>query len=556
MHSSANLKLLLAKDPFPFSHFSKRYSSLNAFFIRNKTNKDWRVCLRLCNFAKPNFLQMPKIKKVLVANRGEIAIRVMRTLREMNIASVAVFSDADRTARFHTLADEAYCIGGITSKESYLIQDKIIDAAKKSGADAIHPGYGFLSENSTFAQRCKDEGILFIGPNPDVIKSLGDKTEARAIAIKAGLPIAAGTPNAIADVQEAKTTATKIGYPVLIKAAAGGGGKGMRIVHEEKSFEAAFGQAQSEALSAFGDSRVYIEKYLENPRHIEIQILCDNHGNAVYLAERECSIQRRHQKVVEEAPSSVLTPEMRQKMGECATSIAKAAGYANAGTVEFLLDKHKNFYFLEVNTRLQVEHPVTEMITGIDLVREQIKIAEGEKLSFTQADVKINGHAIECRVYAEDSENGFIPSTGKLVRYLEPNGFGIRTDSAVTEGSAITSYYDPMISKLCAWDVSRETAMDKMLRALSEYEILGVETTIPFCKFALSHDAFRSGNFDTHFVQNYFDKRDKGLVTPEEAEVSGVAAALVDFLSQEKSERKHTPIAKVRATSRWKTHRK
>lgn len=472
-------------------------------------------------------MSVRKIKKVLVANRGEIAIRVMRTLREMNIQSVAVFSDSDRTARFHQLADEAYCIGGTVSRESYLVQEKILDVARRAGCDAVHPGYGFLSENASFAAACEAAGLVFIGPKSQVIQALGDKTAARKIAVKAGLPIAAGTESAIEDVAEAHRIADGIGYPVLVKAAAGGGGKGMKQVHASGEFEKLFRSAQSEAQSAFGDGRVYIEKYLENPRHIEIQILCDAHGNYLYLNERECSIQRRHQKVVEEAPSAVLTPELRKKMGECAVSIARESGYTNAGTVEFLLDKHKNFYFLEVNTRLQVEHPVTEMITGIDLVREQIRIAEGEKISFTQSGVGINGHAIECRVYAEDSANNFLPSIGKLTRYIEPNGFGIRTDSAVVQGAEISMHFDPMIAKLIVWDTSRGAAIEKMRRALSEYEIAGVETTIPFCQFALQHEAFRSGEFDTHFIQNFYTNRPAETTPTETLEAAAVLAALL-----------------------------
>ncbi|MBC8042036.1 MAG: acetyl-CoA carboxylase biotin carboxylase subunit [Rhizobacter sp.] len=468
-----------------------------------------------------------KIRKVLVANRGEIAIRVMRTLREMHIESVAVFSDSDKSARFHRFADEAYSIGGTTSRESYLAQEKILDVARRSGCDSIHPGYGFLSENAAFATACQDAGLIFIGPKPGVITALGDKTEARKLAIRAGLPIAAGTENAIDDIAEAHRIADGIGYPVLVKAAAGGGGKGMKQVQRSAEFEKLFRSAQSEAQSAFGDGRVYIEKYLENPRHIEIQILCDAHGHAVYLHERECSIQRRHQKVIEEAPSSVLTPELRKEMGECAVRLAVEAGYTNAGTVEFLLDKHRKFYFLEVNTRLQVEHPVTEMITGLDLVREQIRIAEGAALSFSQADVEMRGHSIECRVYAEDAANDFLPSIGRLSHYVEPNGFGVRTDSAVAQGSEITMHFDPMISKLVVWDKTRAQAIEKMRRALAEYEIAGVETTIPFCLFAMQHAAFQSGNFDTHFIQNFYTSREVAPQSPDRIEAAAVLASLL-----------------------------
>jgi acetyl/propionyl-CoA carboxylase alpha subunit len=436
-------------------------------------------------------------------------------------------------SRFHRFADEAYCIGGVSSRESYLRQEKIIEIAKLTGCDALHPGYGFLSENAGFAKLCEENGIKFIGPKSTVIHALGDKIEAKKLAVKANVPVAPSSPEAIADPVEAKNVADKIGYPVLIKASAGGGGKGMKKAESGEDFQRLFESAQSEALAAFGDGRVFIEKYLENPRHIEIQMMLDEHGNGVWLNERECSIQRRHQKVIEEAPSSILTPEMRKEMGDCAIRLAKVVGYTNAGTCEFLVDKHMKFYFLEVNTRLQVEHPVTEMITGLDLVREQIRVAEGEKLSFSQADVKINGHAIECRVYAEDCENNFLPSIGKLSHYVEPNGNGIRTDSGVVAGDEILIHFDPMISKLCAWDSTREKAMNKMIRALKEYEIGGVETTIPFCLFALAHEAFRSGNFDTHFVQNYWNDRKKEL--PTEEELRAIAAMSVLMKSQKQN---------------------
>lgn len=474
-----------------------------------------------------------KLNKILVANRGEIAIRVLRTLREMNIKTVAIFSQADINARFHRLADEAYCIGGITSRESYLNMDLVLDVAKKTGCQGIHPGYGFLSENDVFAKQCIKEGIVFIGPKPHVIKSLGDKIEARKIAIEAKLPIASGTEGSIEDVAEARKVAKGVGFPILIKATAGGGGKGMKRVDEEKDFDRMFQTAKSEALAAFGDDRVYIEKYLENPRHIEIQILCDEHGNGVYLFERECSIQRRHQKVVEEAPSSILTPELREQMGQSALRLAGEIGYTNAGTVEFLVDKNMKYFFLEVNTRLQVEHPVTEMITGLDLVREQVRIAEGEPLSISQEDLAINGHSLECRIYAEDSEN-FLPSIGNVPHYVEPNGFGVRTDSAIEQGSEISMYYDPMIAKLVVWDWDREKAIQKMRRALQEYEISGVETTIPFCEFVMEHDAFQSGNFDTHFVQNYYTNRQKPHICDEKNEAAAVLAAFINNIQRNK----------------------
>ncbi len=474
-----------------------------------------------------------KLSKILVANRGEIAIRVLRTLREMDIQTVAIFSEADQNARFHRLADEAYCIGGITSRESYLNMDLVLDVAKKSGCQGIHPGYGFLSENEEFARRCQAEGLVFIGPKPEIIKSLGDKIEARKIAIKANLPIASGTEGSIEDITEASKVAKNVGFPVLIKATAGGGGKGMKRVDKESEFERQFQTAKNEAEAAFGDGRVYIEKYLENPRHIEIQILCDEHGNGVYLFERECSVQRRHQKVIEEAPSSILTPELREEMGQSALRLAKEIGYTNAGTVEFLVDKNMKFYFLEVNTRLQVEHPVTEMITGLDLVREQVYVAEGKPLSFSQDQITIKGHSIECRIYAEDSEN-FLPSIGRVPHYVEPNGFGIRTDSAIEPGSEISMYYDPMISKLVVWDWTRQQAIQKMIRALQEYEISGVDTTIPFCEFVMNHEAFQTGQFDTHFVQNFYSNRPKPELCNEKSQAAAVLSAFLHNIERNK----------------------
>lgn len=447
---------------------------------------------------------MKKIKKILIANRGEIAVRVIRTCKELGIKTVAVFSNPDRKSLHVQMADEAILLGGEKSNESYLVKEKIIEAAKICKADAIHPGYGFLSENAEFAEMVEKEGIIFIGPRPDAIRTMGDKTTARKSLTGKKVPIAPGTQDSIDDVAEAKKIADKIGYPVLVKASAGGGGKGMRIVHQSDEFEKSMIASQNEAKNAFGDGRVYIEKYLENPRHVEIQILADEYGNTVYLFERECSIQRRHQKVIEEAPSSVLTPAMRKEMGEAAVEVAKSCNYRGAGTVEFLVDKHRNFYFLEMNTRLQVEHPVTEHITGLDLVREQIRIAEGEMLGYTQQDLKIHGHAIECRIYAEDVESNFLPDTGKLVRHRVPNGLGVRVDSGVEEGAEISIFYDPMISKLVVWDRDRIGAIKKMKRALNEYYISGVKTTIPFCVFAMDHPKFQEGDFDTHFIQNYF----------------------------------------------------
>jgi propionyl-CoA carboxylase alpha chain len=446
-----------------------------------------------------------KIRKVLVANRGEIAVRVIRTCQELELATVAVYSDPDRLAPHVRLADEAYRLGPAPASDSYLKMDAIIEVATESGADAIHPGYGFLSENADFATACAEAGLIFIGPPPDAIRAMGDKTAARQLMKEAGVPMAPGTTDAIDDADRAAAIAADIGYPVLIKAAAGGGGKGMRIVHDPGEFKRAMRGARSEAASAFGDGRVFVEKYIEEPRHIEFQILADEHGNTIHLFERECSIQRRHQKVIEEAPSSVLTPAVRQAMGEAAVRAAASCGYTNAGTVEFLVDKDLNYYFMEMNTRLQVEHPVTEWITGIDLVAEQIRVAEGQPLNIEQDDLSMHGHAIECRVYAEDPANQFLPDPGPLHRHAAPAGFGVRVDAGVEEGGEVLIHYDPMISKLTTWGRTRDEAIRRMERALDEYEIAGVTTTIPFCAFAMRHDAFRSGQFSTHFVDDHFD---------------------------------------------------
>jgi len=467
------------------------------------------------------------MKKVLVANRGEIAIRIMRTVREMGMKTVAVYSEADRNALHVRYADEACCIGPEASSQSYLVADKIIEAARLTGADAIHPGYGFLSENAEFADRVVSEGIIFIGPTGNSMRMIGSKIAAKATAEKHGIPLVPGTSKAIDDLQEAKDVAAKIGFPILIKASAGGGGKGMRIVYEASSFEEQMKLAVSEAVSAFGDGAVFIERYVGSPRHVEIQVLGDHHGNVVHLFERECSIQRRHQKIVEEAPSSVLTPEMRAAMGACAVAIAKACNYTSAGTVEFLLDENKDFYFLEMNTRLQVEHPVTEFITGLDLVREQINIARGEKLSVSQSDLKINGHAIEIRVYAEDPANSFLPDIGTLNTYRIPQGPGVRVDDCFEEGMDIPIYYDPMISKLIVWDSNRTLAIRKMIRAIEEYEITGITTTLDFCRFVMSHEAFVSGNFDTHFVRDHFTADSLNQPVEEEEEIAAYLAALV-----------------------------
>ena len=444
------------------------------------------------------------MKKILVANRGEIALRILRSIRKMGIRSVAVFSEADRNSPHVLFADEAVCLGAPASGESYLNGDKIIAFCKELGVDGIHPGYGFLSENADFAQKVEDAGIIFIGPGPEAMRIMGSKLAAKECVKKYNIPMVPGIDKAIEDVAVAKETAKKIGYPILIKASAGGGGKGMRIVEKEADLEEQMQRAVSEAKSSFGDGSVFIEKYVTSPRHVEIQVLADSHGNVVHLFERECSIQRRHQKVVEESPSAVLTPELRKKMGEAAVMVAKSCNYTSTGTVEFLMDDKLNFYFLEMNTRLQVEHPVTEMITGIDLVEEQIKIARGEKLSFTQEDLSINGHAVELRVYAEDPLNNFLPSIGTLTTYVKPQGEGVRVDDGYEEGMSIPIYYDPMIAKLVTHGKDRAEAIQKMRKAIKDYKIAGLATTLPFGTFVFEHEAFLSGKFDTHFVKNYY----------------------------------------------------
>ncbi|MDZ7773948.1 MAG: acetyl-CoA carboxylase biotin carboxylase subunit [Balneolaceae bacterium] len=447
---------------------------------------------------------MPDINKILVANRGEIACRVIRTCKEMGKSTVAVYSEPDADAPHVSMADESVAIGPAASSESYLVHDKIIAAARETDADAIHPGYGFLSENGDFAERCRNEGIVFIGPSAESIRLMGDKTAARTLMSKADVPFPPGTTEELQTVEEAEQVASDIGFPVLVKAAAGGGGKGMRIIREEKEFGEGIRAARSEARNAFGDDRVYIEKYLVEPRHVEFQIMADEHGNCLHLFDRECSIQRRHQKVIEEAPCTILTDALREEMAAAAISAARACDYVGAGTVEFLVDAERNFYFLEMNTRLQVEHPVTELITGLDLVELQILVAEGRELPFSQEEVTVRGHAIECRIYAEDPRENFLPSTGTLHRHRIPSGNGIRVDAGVEEGQAVTINYDPMISKLCAYGRDRRQATARMLRALEEYEIAGCRTTIPFCSYVLGHEDFVSGDYDTHFVPDLF----------------------------------------------------
>ncbi len=498
---------------------------------------------------------MPKITRLLVANRGEIALRVMRTAREMGITTFAVYSEADSNAPHVKFADEAFLLGPPPSASSYLLGDKIIALCLEHQIDAIHPGYGFLSENAAFARKVADAGLIFIGPDADSMDLMGDKISAKQAATAYGVPLVPGLDHAIADIAEAKAVANRIGFPVLIKASAGGGGKGMRLVENPEEFESQMARAISEAQSAFGDGAVFVEKYVRGPRHVEIQVIADQHGNACYLFERECSVQRRHQKVVEEAPSAVLTPAMRKEMGEAAIRVVKAANYVNAGTVEFLLDADHNFYFLEMNTRLQVEHPVTEMITGLDLVREQIRIAEGEPLSFTQDDLKINGHAIEIRVYAEDPTNNFLPDIGKLHRYRRPSGEGVRVDDGFEEGMDIPIYYDPMIAKLVVHGADRAAAIAGMIRAIDDFEVVGVQTTLPFCRFVMEHEAFVSGKFDTHFVKNYFTPEDIRPVFSEDEMI--VAALAAEQLLREKSGLSaELPAHPFQPQSAWRLRRK
>ncbi|MXV37399.1 acetyl-CoA carboxylase biotin carboxylase subunit [Flavobacteriaceae bacterium Ap0902] len=463
------------------------------------------------------------MKKILVANRGEIAIRVMRTARKMGIKTVAVYSEADRDSPHVRYADEAIYLGPPPSSKSYLLGDKIIEEAKRLNVDGIHPGYGFLSENAYFAEAVSKAGITFIGPKPHAIKVMGDKLAAKEAVSDYDIPMVPGIEEAIEDVDKAKEIADEIGYPILIKASAGGGGKGMRVVENPEELKSQMERAISESKSAFGDGSVFIEKYVTSPRHIEIQVLADTHGNIVSLFERDCSVQRRHQKVIEEAPSAVLTPELRQKMGEAAVNVARACDYVGAGTVEFLLDSDKNFYFLEMNTRLQVEHPVTELIIQKDLVQLQIEIARGAVLPFKQEDLSIHGHAMELRVYAEDPHNDFLPSVGTLEVYQLPQGEGVRVDNGFEQGMDVPIYYDPMLAKLITYGKNREEAIALMLDAIQDYNVEGVETTLPFGKFVFNHDAFRSGEFDTNFVKKYFNPE----TLQKEAEEEAALAALM-----------------------------
>lgn len=492
-----------------------------------------------------------EISKILIANRGEIALRIHRSASEMGIQTVAVFSDVDSRAPHVLHANEAYALNGNFSKDTYLDIKKIIDIAQASHCDAIHPGYGFLSENADFVDATTSAGLVFIGPSSAAMRSMGGKTGARELMAKANVPIIPGTTYPLKDFTEAAKVAKSIGYPILIKAVHGGGGKGMRKVNGEGELEESFRQAKSESKSAFGSESVFIEKYLQNPRHIEIQILADTHGNVIYLGERECSVQRRHQKVVEECPSSALTPDIRKRMGEAAVNAAQKCGYVNAGTVEFLLDSDKSFYFLEMNTRLQVEHPVTEMVFGLDLVKAQIRIAQGEELSLTQAQIIPRGHAIECRIYAEDPLEGFIPSTGTVEDYMPSEGHGIRHDSGIMRGSEVVHFYDPLLSKLTVWGADRSESIRKMKRALGEFKISGVSTTIPFCAFVISHPKFIEGEYDIHFVEKYYHP-DKLIRSEEEELIASLAAASMYNWDSGKGKemREHTI-----ASGNWKNKR-
>lgn len=492
-------------------------------------------------------MEIQEIKKILVANRGEIAVRVIRSAKALGVKTVAIYSDADSGSPHVMLADEAVNVGPPPSAQSYLDMDKIIDICKERNVDAIHPGYGFLSENAVFAKKVEENDLIFIGPSAHAIEVMGDKLSAKNTVAKYDVPMVPGVDHAVEDPEEAKKIAAAIGYPVLIKASAGGGGKGMRVVEKAEDLKEQMERAMSEAASAFGNPAVFVEKFITSPRHIEIQIIGDQHGNICYLFERECSIQRRHQKVIEEAPSAILTPEVRKAMGEAAIGVAKSCGYYGAGTVEFIVDNELNFFFLEMNTRLQVEHPVTEEITGIDLVAEQIRVAEGKELSFKQEDLKIKGHSFEVRVYAENPRENFLPDTGRLNTYKKPEGEGIRVDDGFEEGMEIPIYYDPMIAKLVTHGKDREEARKRMIMAINDYKISGLNTTLDFCKFALEHEAFISGDFDTKFVEKYFSP-DKLNIHNDEHE--SLAMALAVHLASEE-ERLAAEAAKNHRSSEW-----
>jgi acetyl-CoA carboxylase biotin carboxylase subunit len=489
------------------------------------------------------------VGKVLVANRGEIAVRVIRACREMGIPTVAVYSEADRAALHVRLADEARPIGPAPSRESYLSIDRVLEAAEASGAEAVHPGYGFLAENAAFARACEETGLIFIGPRSETIALMGEKTAARREAVAAGVPVVPGTLEPLADEETIARESARIGFPIMLKAAAGGGGKGMRLVEAAGDLPSALARARSEAKGAFGDDSVYLEKAIVRPRHIEIQILADRHGNVRHLFERECSIQRRHQKVIEESPSPLVTPELRRHMGTLAVTLAERVGYVGAGTLEFLVDADRNPYFLEMNTRLQVEHPVTEAVTGIDIVQTQIRVARGEALPFAQEDLQQRGHAIECRVYAEDPEAGFLPSPGRIVGLRVPDGPGVRDDTGVYEGWDVPVHYDPLISKLIAWAGSRPEAIQRMRRALSEYRVLGIQTTLPFFQRALRHPSFERGDFDTSFVTTLLEEEEGADSRPGTVAVAVAAAAIREL--RERQAARLRPTEDAAARSPW-----
>ncbi|MCK4677172.1 MAG: acetyl-CoA carboxylase biotin carboxylase subunit [Bacteroidales bacterium] len=490
------------------------------------------------------------INKILVANRGEIALRVMRSCREMNIKTVAVYSEADRKSMHVRYADEAYHIGPAPSVESYLRIDKIIEAAKRSNADAIHPGYGFLSENAAFADRCEKEGFIFIGPSSFTIATMGDKLTARKTMTGVGVSVVPGTSEELSDENAAHEIAKKIGLPIMIKASAGGGGKGMRLVYKEDEIIDSLRAAKSEAKSAFGNDAIYIEKYIESPHHIEFQILADKHGNVIHLFERECSVQRRHQKVIEETPSPLMNPEIREEMGKAAVAAAKAVNYHGAGTVEFIVDEDLNYYFLEMNTRLQVEHPITERVVGVDLVKEQINIANGQKLTLKQNELRQNGHAIECRIYAEDTDNNFMPSPGKINHITEPLGLGIRHDGYVYEGYEIPLFYDPLISKLIVWAKTRDEAIQRMKRALYAYKITGVKTTIKFLEKIMDVPAFKEGKYNTHFIEDHKKLLLETESYNKQCEDVAIITAFIDYLAKIKSASSN--ISSVTTSNNWK----
>ena len=491
------------------------------------------------------------IKKVLIANRGEIAVRVMRSCREMGLRTVAVFSEADRASKHVMYADEAYCIGPAESRESYLNIDKIINVALQCKADAVHPGYGFLSENAEFVRRCEAAGLVFIGPRAETMEAMGDKISARKRMIDAGVPVVPGTTEPLKDADEALRICNEIGYPVMLKASMGGGGKGMRLIHSAEEVKEAYDSARSESMSSFGDDTVYLEKFVEEPHHIEFQILGDAYGNVVHLFDRECSVQRRNQKIVEESPSPFLTPELRREMGEKAVAAAKAVNYRGTGTIEFLVDKYRHFYFLEMNTRLQVEHPITEEVMGVDLVKEQLRVAAGEQLRFRQEDLFQRGHAIECRICAEDTENGFIPCPGIIKQLTEPNGIGVRIDSYVYEGYEIPLYYDPMIGKLIVWATTRQFAIERMRRVLYEFKITGLKTNLSYLRRIMYAPAFVKGEYDTSFLEKYSRSLQRANGDNEEIENMALIAAYVDYLFN-LEENSPVRVADARPISRWR----